>query len=211
MKSPNNLTVCATIVYVTLPGAGLSADGTSAISVTAKRNLLMVHGTSITTQDGNLTVSANADGSVSGDFHGIEIIGGKIQTTGRGALSLTGISGDAAHFGVNIQESGSISGGTGGTTVFTNSIEIGQGATISSSASALTITPNTAGTSIHLGGSDVLSGSPLTLGLTDTELSRITAGSVQWGDARSGSITITEPISPENRAKLPPAKAAEKQ
>ena len=235
MKPHNSLYVTALNVHVTLPGAGLTATGTGAISVTAKREFFSLHATSITTQDGNLTVSANADASELGDFHGVEILGGRIQTTGSGALSLTGIrggGGDAVRFGMNIQDGGSISGGTGGTSVIADgngtryalvigsasnasttssgplllradSIEIGPGATVSSGTATTTIAPRTVGTLIHLGGADVLNDTSPSLGLTDAELSRITAGEVKWGDERSGPITVSEPISPANRSKIP--------
>ena len=96
-----------------------------------------------------------------------------------------------------------LTGKNAAVTLRADSIRLDSGAVISSGTGPLRIAPHTAGTRILLGGEDVLTGSPLTLGITDAELSRITAGAVKWGDAASGPITITEPISPANRAKLP--------
>ena len=242
MRPGHSFTVTALDVYVTLPGAGLTASGTGAISVTASREISMLRETSITTADGNLTLSANADGSALGNCRGVDVVGGNVRTTGSGALSVSGIHGrgdGSGNFGVSVQGGGSITGGTGGTTVIADgngaryalavgtrsagsitsnspltlradSIALGPDAKISSGTAPLTLTPRTAGTLIHLGGADVPGGSPLTLGLSDAELGCITAGAVQWGDERSGAITITEPISLANRAKLPPAAVEEK-
>ena len=61
-----------------------------------------------------------------------------------------------------------------------------------------TLRQKTTGTLINLGGADVLTGSPLTLGLTDAELDQVTAGTVQIGGANSGAITVSAVISPLN-------------
>ncbi len=53
----------------------------------------------------------------------------------------------------------------------------------------------TAGTLINLGGADVLTGAaPRTLGLSEAELDRITAGMLHIGDSNSGAITVSSDI-----------------
>ena len=69
----------------------------------------------------------------------------------------------------------------------TTAIDVGTG--------VVTLVPKSPGTLISLGGSDAV-GTPSTLGLTDAELDRITAGSVWIGDADSGSITVLAEIQP---------------
>src|SRR5690606_37262823 len=66
----------------------------------------------------------------------------------------------------------------------------------------VTLLPLTPGTQIDIGGADGLTGSPLTLGLTDAELDRITAGTVRIGDPASGAISITDEISPQDYTTL---------
>ena len=70
------------------------------------------------------------------------------------------------------------------------------GGSIDAGTDNVTLTPNTIGTLIDLGGADVLSGTPLTLGLTDAELDRITAEVLRIGDANAGGITISAAIAP---------------
>lgn len=90
-----------------------------------------------------------------------------------------------------------------------DSISIGSAGVIGSGTATTSITGLTTGTAINIGGADVLTGSPLTLGLTDAELDRITAGTVIVGDADSGTIRITSAISPLNYSVLSIGKAVE--
>ena len=48
----------------------------------------------------------------------------------------------------------------------------------------------------------MLSGSPLTLGLSDAELDRITTGVLMIGSATAGPITVSQPISPVGASSL---------
>lgn len=59
------------------------------------------------------------------------------------------------------------------------------------SAATVTLAPQSANRPIEVGGSD----SGTQLGLTDSELDRVTAGTVQIGDGSSGTITISDDIS----------------
>jgi hypothetical protein len=64
----------------------------------------------------------------------------------------------------------------------------------SSGSATATIRPRTAGTLIDLGGDDVLSGSPLTLGLSPAEIARITAGTLVVGSSTAGSFSVSQAL-----------------
>ncbi|MDY6983629.1 MAG: hypothetical protein SV422_11120, partial [Pseudomonadota bacterium] len=62
---------------------------------------------------------------------------------------------------------------------------------IAAGTNTVTLKPKTAGTLIDLGGAD----SATTLGLSDAELDRITAGTLVVGDNQSGNLTVSTAIS----------------
>ena len=103
-------------------------------------------------------------------------------------------------FAIQLESTSLISsGGNGQVTITADSLNMPSGITSikagTSGTADASIRPLTAGTKIDLGGTDVLSGSPLTLGLTDAELDRITAGTLTIGDANSGAMTVSGDIS----------------
>lgn len=110
--------------------ADLSTTGTGAISLTTARNLSLAVGSSVTTVNGNLTLLANSAGTTSGDFTGVLVDGGLVQTTGTGILSVSGKGGTSStslQIGVRVMNGGDIIGGTGGTTTITG-VGLGSGA-----------------------------------------------------------------------------------
>ena len=72
--------------------SGISSTS-GAIALTASRNIVLNDGSSLTTVDGGITLSANAAETTAGDFIGIETDNATIQTTGSGDISLTGHGG----------------------------------------------------------------------------------------------------------------------
>ena len=123
-------------------------------------------------------------------------------TTNGGSITInaTGATNEAA---VLIRNAGRVSsGGSGNVTIVADSLVLDS----NSSAAAGSITagaagdatvslrPRSTGTLINLGGDDVLSGSPLTLGLTTSELARITAGTLTVGSASAGPITLSQAL-----------------
>ena len=73
-------------------------------------------------------------------------------------------------------------------TVNADSMDISSTAVVTAgSGQTVTLQPETNGTLINVGGADVFG---TTLGLTDAELDRITAGLVQIGNSNSGNINI---------------------
>lgn len=98
-------------------------SGTGSASITTARDIALASGASLTTVNGNLTLSANQQGSpTSGAFVGVDINGGTVQSTGSGSVTVSGKGGDvgtsgvdARRYGVELRNNGHILGGTSGT------------------------------------------------------------------------------------------------
>ncbi|MBX2929635.1 MAG: HYR domain-containing protein [Saprospiraceae bacterium] len=137
----------------------------------------------------------NSPGAVGGNY-GIYLDGSNTQiTSSGGAVSVTGI-GNQNSEAIRIQSNAGItSGGNADITVVADGINLIAPGLINSGMGATTIRPRTTGTRINLGGADVLSGSPLTLGLTDAELDQVSAGTLILGNANSGNLTVSAAIS----------------
>ncbi len=80
--------------------------------------------------------------------------------------------------------------GTGGATLIADNMAINSA--VDAGTATVTLRQFENGTLIDLGGADAAG----TLGLTDTELDSVTAGTFQVGNANSGNITISMPASP---------------
>jgi RHS repeat-associated protein len=117
-------------------------------------------------------------------------------TSVSGTIAVIGTGGSGAtSFGLRLASSAAVTSTGSATIGFTSdSMEIGGTATIDAGTNTVTLRTRTIGTSINLGGADVLSGSPLTLGLIDAELDRITAGTLVVGSAASGEMTVSAAI-----------------
>ncbi len=125
MAVNKNLTVSAAgtgngTINLANTNADLGASGTGAISLTTARNIALVSGASVVTVNGNLTLSANAAGTTTGSFVGVDINSALVEVTGTGTLSVTGRSGDTGGYGVAVSGAGSIlRGGTAGAPAMT--------------------------------------------------------------------------------------------
>src|SRR5690606_1570115 len=91
----NSLDVAADTISVNA-NATLSALGTGAVTFTAARNIVLATGSSISTVDGGITLSANDSGTAAGAISGIAVNGGEIVSSGSGAIRLSGKGGTAA-------------------------------------------------------------------------------------------------------------------
>jgi mucin-19 len=139
---------------------------------------------------GTSSGSSNSGVLLSGADARISSSGGAVE------VRATGNSGANPAVALRLDNSGAISSGNNANiTVLADGINISAPASINSGTGTTTIRPRTTGTLINLGGADVLSGSPLTLGLTDAELDQITAGTLIIGDANSGNLTVSAAIS----------------
>ncbi|MFN7840478.1 MAG: Calx-beta domain-containing protein, partial [Pirellula sp.] len=153
---------------------------------------------------GTVTVEGTGGSSSHGGNFGVWTIGGQI-TSGGGSVTVKANShgNNTTAAALRLENSGGISsGGNAPVLITTDSVTIIAGGFINSGTGTTTIRPRTAGTLINLGGADVLSGSPLTLGLTDAELDQITAGTLQIGDGNSGTITVSAALTHNNSLSL---------
>ncbi|TVS20446.1 MAG: hypothetical protein EA424_03935, partial [Planctomycetaceae bacterium] len=157
----------------------------------------LADGSISTTGSGNIEITGTG-GTGSGENYGISMGGGSAQVsaTGSGNISLTGTHGTnaATTSGVQLGEFGPMSvqqTGSGWLEIIGDRILIHESnATIDAGSNTATLRPLSNNQSIDLGGAD----SPAQLGLTDGELDRITAGTLQIGDSNSGTITVSQSI-----------------
>ena len=116
----NHTLTVSKVGTVNLPNAAsdIAVSGTGTVSISALRNIELATGSSITTVDGNLSLSANQQTpAASRDFVGIHIDGGTVQATGSGTVAVTGRGGDdagGAQHGVHVTGGGQILGGASG-------------------------------------------------------------------------------------------------
>ena len=143
---------------------------------------------------GSLTVIGHGGPGASNDFGVVADGGGAFIGTANGPVSITGTSVDGVSVGVFVSNASISAGGNLPLTIVTDSIDIQSGGTLNSGTGPTTISTATAGTLIDFGGSDVLSGSPLTLGLSSSEIASITAGMIAIGDNSAGSVAISTPV-----------------
>jgi uncharacterized protein (DUF2345 family) len=72
--SGGNYVVTALGTITVSAGHGIDSTGTSAVSLTAGRNIALASGSSITTVDGGITLQANQQATpTSGSFVGIDV------------------------------------------------------------------------------------------------------------------------------------------
>ena len=67
-------------------------------------------------------------------------------------------------------------------------------------AGRVTLAPENVGMPIDLGGVDILNGTLRTLGLSDAELVRIIAGTLNIGRVDSGSLVVSRPLAQNTKA-----------
>ncbi len=166
-------------------GVALAASGTGGITLKASRNLLIA-GT-LNVVNGPLTLEANQQNTpTAADFHGIEV-GGTVQSTGTGNVSLLGRGGNAnLNYGVfttnAIVRGGTVSSqlqvtGYGGTLSSGRGIEI-DGATITSNGGSVAVEG-------HGGGVD-LAGIGFCYGIDIRG-----SGIISAGGTGTGTVTVT--------------------
>ncbi len=147
---------------------------------------------------GNVTVTGTGGTGNGISNFGVWVLESNSKITSGGGqifVSATGNSKTNPAVALAVQNNGSITSGSNASIFITaDSVDLLSGTSINSGTGTTTLQPRTAGTKVDLGGGDVLAGSPLTLGLTDAELDRVTAGTIQVGNASTGNINVSSPI-----------------
>ncbi len=167
-------------------GVWVASDGIISNAGTGTGATVTVRGTG-----GNLTGTGNQNSGVLVQSTNTQI------TSSGGAISVIGSSGGGTGSpAIWLVAGGQIVATTGTPTVTLSGDSMTLQATpsVNAGTNPVVLEPRTAGTLINLGGADVLTGNPLTLGLTDTELDQVTAGSLTIGDNASGTITVSTDI-----------------
>lgn len=194
---------------VSVTGTGGNTSGSSTGAGAGVR--LIGNGTITAGGTGSVSVTGAGVGGSAAGHEGIVINGSGLNSNlarigaANGATTLTATSGNSASHALVVGSSnaGRITTGNNNPIIINaDSINFAGSAIVSSGTAPTTINTRTAGTLINLGGADVLSGSPLTLGLTDAELDTITASTLIIGSASSGNVTVSAAISPASYATL---------
>ena len=162
-------------VTQSIAGTGNTAVG----SISVNENILKSSGAAT-----SLTLTANKDIT----FAPNKTIGSTSGSLDVVLNSSAGIAGGAVVLNAG---SGIITNG-GNVTVTTDSyFGSGTSEVINAGLGTVTIQNKTVGTLVNIGGVDVTTGSPLTLGLSNAELNRISAANLKIGNTTSGSLTVS--------------------
>lgn len=139
---------------------------------------------------GTVTVTGNGGNGSGSQNYGVFVnnTSSQINSSG-GQVSITGQEGTGG-VGINTASSGIITTATNGgnITLIANSMNIGA-AVSTNGSSSVTMRPYTNGVQINLGSATDPIGGPLSL--SDTELDLVTTGTLNIGNANSGTITVS--------------------
>jgi YDG domain/Cadherin domain/Beta-propeller repeat/HYR domain len=195
-SSPGVIVTGSTAAITSSGGAVLvTGQGGGSGTGTSNQGVLVTSG-GLISAGGMATVTVRGTGGQSAGTSlndGVSVTGsGSRISSGGGPVEVTGTQSNNNHRSINVTSSGSITTATNGgaITLIGNNVEFDSTAIISSGTNSLTLKPKTA-IAIDLGGADV-SGS--TLGFTDTELDRVTAGTLNIGDSTNSMINVTAAI-----------------
>ena len=177
-----------------------SATGTNAYGVKVQLN-------SSVNATGNGTISITGTGSSSAGGSANEGIAlfdnADVTSAGNGALTFTATGGASSHGFITGSTANDITIGggsaTGGLTFVSNSMSFDTANTTIQTTGTATFRQATNGTAIDLGST---SGVGSSLNLSDAELDRVTAATVQIGDVNSGAISVSAAISHANHLSL---------
>ncbi|MEQ1862206.1 MAG: hypothetical protein ABMA13_20000, partial [Chthoniobacteraceae bacterium] len=113
LGSGRNLTAFASGTIDVRDSANLSTAGFGAITLTTLRDIVFSAGSVISTGNGNLTLSANAAGTTTGSFIGIDLNSGTVDVGEGGILTITASGGNGAgsQHGLRLSNGAFISGG----------------------------------------------------------------------------------------------------
>jgi trimeric autotransporter adhesin len=207
----NNGMYIARVAKLTTVNGQMNLTGTGATSSTSggsSEGLYLLSDSSITsTGTGNISITASG-GLGGANNNGLRIDSGSTNTisAASGNVDITTTGGAGGSFGLNSTGStNAIRSTTGNVTVTSDSVNWDAATSLTASAGTVTIQNRTAGTLINVGGADVLSGTPLTLGLNSVEYGRITAANTVIGrndSTGSGNMTVNSAVSTNTMGNL---------
>ncbi|CAN7322838.1 YDG domain-containing protein [Pseudorhodoferax sp. LjRoot39] len=179
--------------------AGHNTGGTDA-------NGLYLSGSTVSTSAGTVSLQGTSLGaSSSTSLAAVNLENGAVVSA-NGAVDITGdANGVAGLYGVRLGPSAAVSSNNNAITITTDSYEGSGSESVSAGSNTVTLQNRTAGTRIDLGGADVRTGSPLTLGLSSAELNRLTAGTVVIGrndGSAAGDVTVSSAVNPAGTGNL---------
>ncbi len=170
----------------------ITFNGVGGLGSNLNTGIFIDGGSRVKSADGAIQLSGTGlDTSGTGN-DGIHIeTGGSVQTTGLATASIVGASATASSFGIALLNPSTLTlnGATNSLVADRMSIDV-VGATINAPGKAVSLRPKTNGIAINLGAVD----SNSSLGLSNAELNRIQAETIQIGDNNSGPITVSDII-----------------
>jgi hypothetical protein len=190
-------------VRVDAPGTVTTVDGSISITGTGAACGNACLGTSIrgpVTATGAGSINLTGTGAAStGAFatHGVNVRSGGNVATKDGDINVTGTGGNGTdNAGFNLAPTGGgilQTTGTGNVNVNANTIRIHPtNATINAGTHAVSLRQKTNGTAVNLG--SLVDSTANTVELSDAELDRVTAGTINIGDANSGTFNVSANI-----------------
>jgi hypothetical protein len=191
-------------VRVDAPGTVTTVDASISITGTSAACGNACLGTSIRGQvaaggTGSINLTGTgADSTGAFPTHGVNVRSGGNVSTKDGDINVNGTGGngtDTAGFNLAPTGAGTLqTTGNGNVLVNADAIVIRPtaAANINAGTHAVTLRQKTSGTAVNLG--STLDSTPNTLELSDAELDRITAGTINVGDADSGAINVSANI-----------------
>ncbi len=184
---------------LTLIGAGAAQGG---IGINVQQALQATGST------GGISLTGTGGAAAGADRHGVRLTNS--VSTVNGPITITGTAGgqDGSLGSRGISKTGGniTVGGAHDLILSADSIDLSSGLA-SAAGDKIFIRQATNSTEVRLGGIDVVTGSPLVLGLSEAELDRLQADEVVIGDANSGAIEVRDVISPLSYQGLRSAKA----
>ncbi len=170
----------------------ISIIGTGGNGTYGNHGTLMAGNATITSVDGDIDIIGVGGTGTTVNNLGVLMVSAHVSSTGTdsnaAAITITGTQGPDGNGprAIYLFGSASLTTTDAPITLICDSIVIDPTPTINAGMNTVTLRQKTNGTAINLGGADGAS-----LGLTDAELDRVTAGTVQIGNANSGAITFS--------------------
>ena len=173
--------------------ADVATTGAGSILLVSSRDVVLTPGSSLTTQDGALTIEANQQSpATAANFSAIFLNGAGVHVLGNGTMTLRGTPGSVGgSLAITVAGGAFLTVANGPMQFVGDSVNLVSQTIRGFGASVIQFVPKTPGVAINLGGADGAG----VLGLTDGELDSIVAPKLEIGDATTGALTISAPIS----------------